>query len=108
MTITRKQFTDRALKALATYKDDEETDTAIADLLCDLHHLCDQLEVDWHETNRRADGYYQEDNITYLEMARIAIATIPEDLAEEMDISDDELIRLRDQLHIHLDWEVKE
>ena len=59
MTITRKQFTDRALKALATYEEDEETDTAIADLLCDLHHLCDQLEVDWHETNRRADGYYE-------------------------------------------------
>ena len=50
----------------------------------------------------------EEDNITYLEMARIAMATMPEDLAEGMDISDDELIRLRDQLHIYLDWEVKE
>ena len=50
----------------------------------------------------------KEDNITYLEMARIAMATIPEDLAEGMDISDDELIRLRDQLHIYLDWEAKE
>ena len=49
----------------------------------------------------------KEDNITYLEMARIAMATMPEDLAEAMDISDDELIRLRDQLHIYLDWEVK-
>ncbi len=58
----------------------------------------------------KPNGEYKEieDNITYLEMARIAMATIPEDLAEEMDISDDELIRLRDQLHIYLDWEVKE
>ena len=40
----------------------------------------------------------KEDNITYLEMARIAMATVPDTIVEEMDMSDDEFVRLRDQL----------
>lgn len=39
---------------------------------------------------------------TYLEMARRAMAEIPDSLAAEMDISDDEFTRLRDQLQAHL------
>ncbi len=45
----------------------------------------------------------KEDNITYLEMARIAMATVPDTIVEEMDMSDDELVRLRDQLQQHMD-----
>ena len=45
----------------------------------------------------------KEDNITYLEMARIAMAIIPDDLTVHMDMSDDEFVRLRDQLQQHMD-----
>ena len=45
----------------------------------------------------------KEDNITYLEMARIAMATVPDTIVEEMDMSDDEFVRLRDQLQQHMD-----
>ena len=45
----------------------------------------------------------KEDNITYLEMARIAMATIPDTIVEEMDMSDDEFVRLRDQLQQHME-----
>ncbi len=45
----------------------------------------------------------KEDAITYLEMARIAMATVPDTIVEEMDMSDDELVRLRDQLQQHMD-----
>ena len=44
----------------------------------------------------------KEDNITYLEMARIAMAIIPDDLAAHMDMSDDEFVRLREQLQQHM------
>ena len=45
----------------------------------------------------------KEDSIAYLEMARIAMATVPDTIVEEMDMSDDELVRLRDQLQQHMD-----
>jgi len=48
-----------------------------------------------------------EDIIQYLEMARIAMSHIPEDLEDQMDISDDEFIRLRDNLQKCLDAPVK-
>ena len=44
----------------------------------------------------------KEDNITYLEMARIAMAIIPDDLTVHMDMSDDEFVRLREQLQQHM------
>ena len=47
--------------------------------------------------------YKTPDAVTYLEMARIAMATVPDTIVEEMDMSDDELIRLREQLQQHLD-----
>ena len=45
----------------------------------------------------------KEDNITYLEMARIAMAIIPDDLTVHMDMSDDEFVRLREKLQQHMD-----
>ena len=45
----------------------------------------------------------KEDNLTYLEMARIAMATVPDTIVEEMDMSDDEFVRLREQLQQHMD-----
>jgi hypothetical protein len=39
----------------------------------------------------------KEDNVTYLEMARIAMATVPDTIAEQMDMSDDEFVRLEDK-----------
>ena len=45
----------------------------------------------------------KEDSITYLEMARIAMAIIPDDLIVHMDMSDDEFIRLRKQLKQYLE-----
>ena len=45
----------------------------------------------------------KEDSITYLEMARIAMATVPDTIVEEMDMSDDEFVRLRDQLQEHME-----
>ena len=44
-----------------------------------------------------------KDAITYLEMARIAMAIIPDDLIVHMDMSDDEFIRLRKQLKQYLE-----
>jgi hypothetical protein len=38
------------------------------------------------------------DNISYLEMARLAMASIPEDVVDHLDISDDEFVRLREKL----------
>ncbi len=41
----------------------------------------------------------------YLEIARLAMAMIADDLVDELDMSDDEFLRLRDQLQEHLDGE---
>jgi len=42
------------------------------------------------------------DIVAYLEMARLALALIPDYLEDKMDLSDDELIRLRDHLQLRL------
>ena len=42
------------------------------------------------------------DNISYLEMARLAMASVPEMIQENMDVSDEEFVRLRDKLQAHL------
>ena len=47
--------------------------------------------------------YKTPDAVTYLEMARIAMATVPDTIVEEMDMSDDEFVRLRDQLEEHME-----
>ena len=45
----------------------------------------------------------KEDAITYLEMARIAMATVPDTIVEEMDMSDAEFVRLRATLQQYMD-----
>lgn len=40
----------------------------------------------------------EKDAITYLEMAKIAMAMVPDEVADELDISDAEFLRLREQL----------
>ena len=40
----------------------------------------------------------EDDTIAYLEMARLAMAMVGDEIAEEMDLSDEEFLRLRDQL----------
>lgn len=41
----------------------------------------------------------ESDITSYFEIARIAMAVIPEDITYILDISDDEFIRLREELH---------
>jgi hypothetical protein len=45
----------------------------------------------------------QDDLITYLEAARVALADAFDHLAEQLDLSDEEMIRLRDNLQTYLD-----
>jgi hypothetical protein len=40
----------------------------------------------------------EEDKITYLEIARLGMAMVGDEIAEEMDLSDQEFLRLREQL----------
>ena len=40
----------------------------------------------------------EDDTIAYLEMARLAMSMVGDEIAEEMDLSDEEFLRLRDQL----------
>lgn len=55
---------DRAAWALATLTafgeitGVDEYDTAIGDLICDLHHFADQEGIDWQEVLDRADMHY--------------------------------------------------
>jgi len=45
----------------------------------------------------------KEDNITYLEIARLGMMMVGDKIAEEMDLSDEEFLRLRDQLEEHME-----
>ncbi len=45
----------------------------------------------------------KEDSITYLEIARLGMMMVGDEIAEEMDLSDEEFLRLRDQLQQHMD-----
>jgi predicted metal-binding transcription factor (methanogenesis marker protein 9) len=47
------------------------------------------------------------DLLAYLEMARLAMGFIPDDIVEEMDMSDEEFTRLREKLQNHLDNETE-
>lgn len=44
-----------------------------------------------------------EDLISYLEIARIAMSTIPDELIDELDIDGSEYVRLRDNLQETMD-----
>jgi len=53
----------RARAALRTYSravgnGDEDPETQLSDLLCDLMHLTDAKKVEWDEVVRRAEGHY--------------------------------------------------
>lgn len=39
----------------------EDAPTAMVDLLADLRHLADRVDLDWEELRRRADGHYRLD-----------------------------------------------
>ena len=41
----------------------------------------------------------KEDSIAYLEIARLGMMMVGDEIAEEMDLSDEKFIRLRDQLN---------
>ena len=45
----------------------------------------------------------KEDSITYLEIARLGMVMVGDEIAEEMDLSDEEFVRLRDQLQEHME-----
>ena len=45
----------------------------------------------------------EEDKITYLEIARLGMMMVGDEIAEEMDLSDEEFLRLRDQLEEHME-----
>ena len=45
----------------------------------------------------------KEDSISYLEIARLGMMMVGDEIAEEMDLSDEEFLRLRDQLEEHMD-----
>lgn len=55
---------------VATYRDDEEPETMIADMLADLRHLCDVLEVDFADCDRIAYGNYTEEKAEQMEDAK--------------------------------------
>ena len=61
-----------------------------------------EVEREREALNQMEDYNMEEDKITYFEMARIAMAIIPDDLAAHMDMSDDEFVRLREQLQQHM------
>lgn len=52
----------------------------------------------WYPLNLPA-GFGNGDIRTLLEIARLGIAMVGDEIAEELDLSDDELVRLRDLLH---------
>ncbi len=45
----------------------------------------------------------KEDSITYLEIARLGMMMVGDENAEEMDLSDEEFLRLREQLEEHME-----
>ena len=45
----------------------------------------------------------KEDSITYLEIARLGMMMVGDEIAEEMDLSYEEFLRLRDQLEEHME-----
>ena len=45
-----------------------------------------------------AKGICIEDQVAYFEMARLGMAMVGQEICDEMDISDEEFLRLRDNL----------
>lgn len=59
--LTRAHFAIPAVKAFAkrTGLHGEDLATTISDLIADLHHLSDSVDLDWDHLLDRADGHYQ-------------------------------------------------
>jgi len=53
----RAERADRAMKAQG-YETPEDRQSAIADILCDLRHLCDRHDYDFAELDRRGYSNY--------------------------------------------------
>lgn len=49
------------------------------------------------------DVFTQSELIYMLEMARLAIAYIPEDVCDVMDMTDEEFVEIRDKLQQYMD-----
>jgi hypothetical protein len=58
--MTNADHAHRALAALALNSDPSPTD-AIVDLLADLRHACDLLELDYRELDRIAHTHYRDE-----------------------------------------------
>lgn len=63
MNPNNKKRAKRAVVALKAYLDGApakqvQVDELIADLLADLHHLCDEENIDFVAINERADSHY--------------------------------------------------
>lgn len=65
---------DRAARAIGAYdcaetpgprparvRDGENAGEAIGELLCDLHHLADEFDLDWTEVLARGERYHREE-----------------------------------------------
>ena len=60
------------------------------------------------QNEAKADGINIPDRIAYFEMARLGMAMVSDDICDEMDISDEEYLRLRDQLQKYMDGDGEE
>ncbi len=49
------------------------------------------------------DVFTQSELICVLEMARLAMACIPEDVCDTMDMADEEFVEIRDKLQAYMD-----
>ena len=56
---TAKQAVD--VYAKATCSEDEDSETKVSDLLCDLMHLCDLEGLDFKRSVERADSHYSDE-----------------------------------------------
>jgi hypothetical protein len=48
--------------ATRTRTHDEELNTIVSDLLCNLMHFCNRYKVDWEEVTRWAEGNYEDES----------------------------------------------
>lgn len=50
-----------AILAYATESKSDDLDTVVSDMLADLRHAADALEIDFDDASSSADGYYSEE-----------------------------------------------
>lgn len=56
--MNNKQRADSARKALKQYTDNNDIETDMSDLVCNLMHLCKESGVNWADVEFRAAEYY--------------------------------------------------